>query len=89
MTYLKIAEIKNMLKEHNENNPKEKELNFKLVVDHSLINPRVKELHNVIIGKNCRIVTAAESKQFWKLEVNGEFIFRGCLASCFERYAEL
>ena len=87
--YLTVDTIRTIIKKYNDILLPDEQLSFRKTIDNSFFKPRIKECHNVIVGKNVRFVTFTSNKQYWELEMNDKIIFRGLLNDCIEKYIEV
>ena len=62
--YVTIPEIREIMERYNKILAPEEKLKFHVVTDHSYFTPRMKECHNVIVGKNVRFISFAFSRDF-------------------------
>ena len=87
--YVTIPEIREIMERYNKILAPEEKLKFHVVTDHSYFTPRMKECHNVIVGKNVRFISFVGNRYYWVLEMQGKNVFTGFLDECIEKYRSI
>ena len=84
---MRIREIRFIIEQFNKG--RKNTLHFPVIIDHSLVNKRNKELHNIIECKNYRLVANNDVKTFWRIEnFEHERMFLGSLRECLHWISE-
>lgn len=81
---MRISAIRDLMVKTNQSLCKEDYFAFNVINDNSLVLPRKKELHNVLVNRNCKVHALNDAKERWTISTKNQHrFFSGTLEECF------
>lgn len=81
---MRISAIRDLMAKTNQNLRDEDCFAFNVIDDYSLVLPRKKELHNVLVNRKCKVHALNDEKKLWTISTTDSYrFFTGTLDECF------
>ena len=81
---MRISVIRDLMAKTNQSLREEDHFSFNVIDDYSLVSPRRKELHNVLVNRKCKVHALSDDKVLWSISTKKDYrFFTGTLDECF------